>query len=333
MTEKAIKENVMNAIRELGAQYDFTEKYMRKSKPQGVERERRMTPEMMRILKYSQDGCAYGLKSHWNAREIKRKLHFLNDDFTSLSRPKAIEIHLKAGDLENHRNEINSCIETLSGIQNLYVSIHEPLPLEYNDMPLDISTNKKNYLENTLECLQTLCDICEDYKILGFVAHPLSNNPSRDRFPTLMKNLRSIENRVKDKMFLENVSNFHTTERMKEAYNAGCEICYDVAHGQVLLGSDGLKESVKELGPIVKYWHFSDVSDERHGLEFCRGTVPWNDIITFTEGNIIAEVRSSNELEPLEMVLSMHSIEFSKCIDQANKVRKILKKNGVEVSF
>jgi len=333
MTEKTTKENVMSAMRELGAQYSFFKRYMRESKPPGVKRERRMTPEMIKILKYSQDECAYGLKSHWNSGEIRRKMHFLNDDFTSLSRPKAIEIHLKAGDLEKHIGEIKSCIETISGIPNLYVSIHEPLPLEYNGMPLDISTDKKVYLQNTVECLRTLCDICEDHRMLGFVAHPSQSNPSRDSFCTLVKNLRSLEKRIKDKMFLENVSNFHTTERIKEAYNAGCEICYDVAHGQILLGSDDLKESVKELGPIVKYWHFSDVRENDHGFEFCSGTVPWIDIIPFTEGIIISEVRNAYELEPLGMVMSMHSIEFSKCIEQANRVKKALKKNGVEVLF
>jgi hypothetical protein len=331
MAEKILKENIMNAMRELGAQQAFHQKYMREYKPPGVTRKRRMTPEMTRILKYSIDECAYGLKSHWNAEEIRRKLPCLNDDFTSLGRPKVIEIYLRAGDLENHRNGIDSCIETLNGIPNLYVSIHEPLPLEYKGKPLDMSTGKKVCLENTMECLRTLCDICEENKILGFVAHPSSNKSSRDNFRTLMRNLRRVDDRIKDKMFLENISNFHTTDRIKEAYNAGCEICYDVAHGQILLGTEDLKESVRELGPIVKYWHFSDVLGDRHGLEFCRGTVPWKDILPFTEGIIISEIRSRDEMRPLEMIMSMHSIEFSKCMVQTNNVREILKKNDVEV--
>jgi sugar phosphate isomerase/epimerase len=323
------KTEIRSSEEEIFSAPEALRKYMSEYKPSGVERERRMTPEMKMILESSLDSCSYGLKTHWNAVESKKKLTYVDDDFLKPTRPKTIEIHLNAGDLENYRREIDSCLKTLCGKQNLYISIHEPLPMLYNNMPLDLSTSKKAHLENTVDCLQTLCDICENNKMLGFVSHPWPHTPSKNDFQSLIRNLKNLEDNIKDKMFLENVFNFHTTERIKEAYNAGCEICYDIAHGQLLLGSDELIESVKELGPVVKYWHFSDVDKDKHGFSF-KGVVPFGDIIPFTEGVIIMEVRNEDETRPIDMVLTMHSIEFLKCMSQEN-IAKVLEKHRIEM--
>lgn len=330
--EKLVKA-VVEATREYEEQRKVLEQYIRTTTPHGVKRERRTSKEMESILDTDsmftiEYGCSFGFKSHWKLRELKKKNRYL--DGSSLTH-RTIEIHLYDGDLENYLPEIKQSLKALRGQKDLHLCIHEPLPLVYKGKPLDLSTTKKRYLDNTKECLETLSSICDECGLIGFVAHPYGTNPSRESYKSLIHNLKTeIDETIKSKMFLENVEHFSNPEQMIDVYNLGSELCFDVAHGQILLGTEKLVESVVQLSPIVRNWHLSDVRDNEHGYMIGSGTVPWWDIFHFIRGHAILEVRNIDEFDPVEMKLSIGASRIMRGITDSDKMKKIYKKHGYD---
>ena len=317
-------------------QRQLLDQYIRYTTPDGVKRERRTTLQMELILN-SEYGYSLGVKTHWNRKELDKK-----DIWLGNLGPRTFEIHLYEGDLENHTPEIRETLEKLKKQTGLYVSIHEPLPLRYNGKPVDLSTTKKSYLENTKECLEALNSLCNDYGLFGFVAHPFGeNNPSRDNYRSLLRNLKiEIDEDTKAKMFLENVKYFSTPERMKDAYNLGCELCFDIAHAQILLGSDKLIEAIEDLSPIVRYYHLAGVDKDKHGFKIGLGVISWEKIVPFIRGHAILEVRSVDELDPFEMGLSLGTLRITTNINEDvdlqrilknEELQRLLKKHGYEI--
>jgi sugar phosphate isomerase/epimerase len=141
-------------------------------------------------------------------------------------------------------------------------------------------------------------------------------------------------------MLLENVKYFSSPERLKDVYNLGYELCFDVAHAQLLLGKEKLIETIVDMSPIIRYWHLADVRGEEHGFIVGQGVIDWCSISPFIRGHAVLEVRNEDELDPFEMAESLGYLRMMSVIDadvgmrrmlENEELQKILKKHNFEL--
>lgn len=268
-----------------------------------------------------------GLKTNWRKNHLKKK---------TPHKPEILEIYIGKGDLENYFKDFEKSISELSE-KGYRLVLHAPL--EYNGLEITTASDIPEIIKNTAECFSKLENLCEKYKLKGFVGHPYSftrdeRSYNGKTYKHTLKNIYGFFEKHRFRhLFHENLmfgpfSNPNTVVRT--AKKLGLNICCDVAHLYIASESlDKFYDSFQKF-PEGTYFHIADakflgkktkVAHEIHSFPVGKGEINFDKILPYiNEG--IAEVINKDELNPVEMISSWKTLQ--KIAEDISKFDRIL---------
>ncbi len=214
-----------------------------------------------------------GLKSKWTNEQLKKRIEI---------KPYLVEIFVSNSDLETQLFQINHSLKNfVENFPDIKLSIHQPE--KYKNKFLNLATNDRDTLTNTLECLRILNDLSIKYGMLGFVTHPYwSEDPASKNIDDLITNLNKLPD-LKNSLMLENELDgcFSEPDDIGAVLSkTGFKFVLDVCH--LRIASKNNHTFIRHFGECKNYSYYFHLSDtdgfNDNALSLGNGVINWLDI-------------------------------------------------------
>ncbi len=256
-----------------------------------------------------------GIKSHWDLKQLKSRLD---------ENPELIEIHLKDGDLEKRKKDIEKSIIMLKN-KKIKIMIHQPN--SFNDVIIDPNIEERQ--KNVFMCYKILYNLCKKYKLEGFVVHPsYSHDPiiNKKQFLSFFSKIKKQCKNFFDYAYLENLTHVKLEEVEELIELAGFEnVCIDLSHMYISLRDNKkILEQIKKIKAKRKYFHIADSNgkiEKFHTFIPGKGKIDFNSIKDYIDFGVL-EVESKNLEKGTEEIISYK--KFMKMIKDREKFDKIV---------
>jgi len=239
-----------------------------------------------------------GLKSDDSQKELKQRLK---------KHPRIMELHLWDTDLFAGRKKLE---RTIQDLQKKHIEVFMHMPFTYKGDPFDLSQED---ISNELEILRVLGEICKQYMIKAIV-HPLyCNTDGKYDEARIVRNLKLLKRHF-DYFYFENITRcgFNTVDdvlriaKKVELKN----LCIDIAHYYVTYkDTDTMVAAIKKVQKKYNtYFHVSDSDGKTDAMDIGKGKIDFKKILPLINKGV-TEVRSKDEMHPIEMLHSYETLE------------------------
>ncbi len=242
-----------------------------------------------------------GLKSHWETRQLKKRLSL---------KPSLVEFHLRDGDLDNP-----GLTSAIKYVRSLGIILVLHTPFYNNGVEAGLASKNPGVVESTRQMVGKLEGLSEKFG-LRYVMHAYTEPGGKNSMAALQRNVGKSRF-----MMLENApfGFFGTAPAMlKLAPKAG--LCLDLAHLHIT-SRDTFYDDVCLLGAKGAYFHVADSAPQVHSCPVGSGEIDFSRVVPFF-GEGIVEVFSADENNPQEMIESYR--KFGQAIRKFSEFDRIV---------